>query len=516
MWSKDLSHRPTELLETVVWLHDMGMNVLPLPIGSKEPKIGSKALWFERWGLYYQRLARQDLKWVFAGRANIAIAVGRTSGNLFVIDCESPETFREHCQQLAARNIPIFAAKTGRGGHIYLRAKEGEVSSIKLLDAEIRGQTRQYVVAPPSVHPSGAIYQWCNGAAEPPIVSIEEIDWLANEQGRVVLQAKRHYATSTNNYLRHGQNTPEGNRNNALYLAAHDMAWRGDEPQSIMMRLSKPAAASGLESKEISRTVTNGIRNGAAKAGASRHDILAHFAASYDGWSGRAGTTDRAVFEGLIERSRRDKNAMGEFRASIREIAELARVTAKTAQTSLNRLVSAGLIHRANEEAVHQKNAASVWKFTDKCFESRSYYTSAYGTERYHSVVIARSVLAENKALGKTAARVYAFLLNLGRPAQAAEIADCLHLSIHQVYRALGPQVLQKHEMVTKSPQGWQAIDAVPAELERAGRIADAKRRQHHISERQARAVVQIIRFREKHDSTFSLLSYPESKAVGD
>lgn len=518
----DLSYRPKTLLETAQWLHDLGFNVLPLPLGSKEPKIGDKAMWFERFGLYYQRLAREDLAWVFAGRCNIAVATGRTSGNLFVIDCETPESFKFHCQQAAAKGIPLFTTITGRGGHIYLRAAEGEVSSIQLVDAEIRGQSKQYVVAPPSVHPSGAVYEWCNGADEPPVVSIEQIDWLTNTQGRVALKANRQYAPQTESYLLNGQHIGEGGRNNALYMAAHDMAFRGDEPRAITLKLTKTAAASGLENKEIAHTVANGIRNGSKKSGAqSKHDMLIRFANSYEGWHGRAGSTDRAVFEALIERSKRENTLWGDFRASIREIAELARITAKTAGNSLNRLVDAGLIVRVNEEAVQKKNAVSLWKFAGNSYQndnpnSRSYHTNAFGLERYHSVVVTRNFLSENKALGKTPARVYAYLMTLGRAAEVAEIAAFLNLSVHQVYRALSPQSLQKHALVEKTAQGWQAVDAVPLELERAGRIAAAKRHATHVRERQARAASHIIHFREKTDSTFRLSAYPERKAVGD
>ncbi len=512
--------RPKSLLETALWLHDLGFNVLPLPLGKKEPKIGDKAMWFERFGLYYQRLAREDLRFIFAKPSNIAVATGRTSGNLFVIDCETMDTFRYHCQQAAARGIPLFTAITARGGHIYLRAKEGEVSSVNLIQAEIRGQSRQYVVAPPSVHPSGAIYEWCNGADEPPVVSIEDIDWLKNESGRVVLQAKRQYSKGTENFLKHGEHIAEGGRNNALYMAAHDMAFRGEAPNRIITRLTKPALASGLENKEINHTLHNGIRNGQARsAKPGKHEILARFAANHEDWKARSGTTDRAVFEALIERSKRENTLWGDFRASIREIAELARITAKTAGNSLNRLVTSGLIIRVNEEAASKKNAVSLWKFAEICFEdnSHNYHTNVLkDLERYSSVVVTRNLLSEGKALGKTAARVYDYLLLVARPAQVAEIAEATNLSVHQVYRALSPQNLQKHELVLKTADGWQAVDAVPLELERSGRLAAAKRHQTHVAERQTRIARHIIHFREKHDSTFSLLSYHEEKAVGD
>src|SRR5690606_18635258 len=139
-------------------LYDIGLNVLPQPIARKG------GLPWKR--LQYSRLNRDDanygLRNLFAGECNLAVMCGATSGNLFVIYCESNDSFLYHLQQMRDNDIPIWAVQTARGGHIYLRAKNGEVHNIEtgiLCDTEIKGRGG-YLLAPPSIHPSGMVYPW--------------------------------------------------------------------------------------------------------------------------------------------------------------------------------------------------------------------------------------------------------------------------------------------------------------------------------------------------------------------
>lgn len=62
------------------------------------------------------------------------------------------------------------------------------------------------------------------------------------------------------------------------------------------------------------------------------------FMSSYDGWKGRPGTTDRAVFNALIDRCKRDSLGTGKFRASVREISEISRKTVPAVRQALYRL----------------------------------------------------------------------------------------------------------------------------------------------------------------------------------
>src|SRR5690606_14577298 len=150
-----------------------GFNVFPQPYARKG---GYPWKQFQ-----YTRLDIYSLPAAFAGRCNIAVMMGRTSDNLFVIDEETREQFEYYVQELTRRHIPICAAVSGGkkgGGHLYLRCIEGEIANIppgKLKDAEIRGN-HCYVLMPPSIHPdTHKPYTWLTLNQTPPRVSIKDL-----------------------------------------------------------------------------------------------------------------------------------------------------------------------------------------------------------------------------------------------------------------------------------------------------------------------------------------------------
>jgi len=126
----------TQTQRSAFEFYDLGLNVFPQPI-SKKGGLPWKSLQFNRLD---RDDSRYGLKTLFAGRANLAVMCGRTSGNLFVIDCETRESLRHHMAQLRRRKIPLWVVQTARGGHIYLRARDGEGHNVApgiLQDAEI-------------------------------------------------------------------------------------------------------------------------------------------------------------------------------------------------------------------------------------------------------------------------------------------------------------------------------------------------------------------------------------------
>ena len=226
--------------------------------------------------LQYQRLHRTDidhgLHTLFTGLCNIAVMCGRTSDNLFVLDCETKESFAHCIHMLQTRHIPLWAVVTARGGHIYLRSKDGEVANIhsdQIPHVEVRGHNR-YILAPPSVHPSGDVYRWFKkeGTA-PPLVNVKQIDWLTDQNGDTVeLKLRKskkvkadfkkgfrtyptqycqhnlshqHLSQQTKDYIANGAGIPEGNRNNRLFSAACDMCGNNFDQRDTFAVLSQPA-----------------------------------------------------------------------------------------------------------------------------------------------------------------------------------------------------------------------------------------------------------------------------------
>jgi putative DNA primase/helicase len=159
--------------------------------------------------------------WTQWPAANIGIVTGSESG-LFVIDfdadCELPECLRE-----LPNTITAFSS---RGSHIYLRYPSGRTignrTKVGGLPIDVRGDGG-YIVSPPSVHPSGAVYTWQNSPADYPLADapVAVLDWIESAH------------THNGNGRRHRraapipQVIPEGQRDDTLASMAGTMRRRG-------------------------------------------------------------------------------------------------------------------------------------------------------------------------------------------------------------------------------------------------------------------------------------------------
>lgn len=85
--------------------------------------------------------------------ANVGIACGAPGPT--VLDIDNLDAGQQVLAQLADAQVPTVA--TTRGRHLYFRGNER--GTIKLDYGELRG-AGSYVLAPPSVHPSGKAYVW--------------------------------------------------------------------------------------------------------------------------------------------------------------------------------------------------------------------------------------------------------------------------------------------------------------------------------------------------------------------
>jgi hypothetical protein len=105
---------------------------------------------------------------------NVAIATGR---RVFVVDVDDAEAALRELE-LANTELPsTVESLTPRGRHIYFRTPQFEVrnSSGRVAPGiDVRG-VGGYVIAPPSVHPSGRQYHWSVDSAKR---AAEAPDWL--------------------------------------------------------------------------------------------------------------------------------------------------------------------------------------------------------------------------------------------------------------------------------------------------------------------------------------------------
>jgi hypothetical protein len=148
----------TTMRDTAIALANKGMRIFPCLERAKKPAI-SKNL--ER--------ATTDLKWIVGWwdtrDFNIGIATGSGSG-VWVLDVDGDEgeaTLRELETQHGLLP-PTVEAITGKGRHLYWRWPIGRVirnrqNTSFMPGLDVRGDGG-YVLAPPSIHPSGRVYSW--------------------------------------------------------------------------------------------------------------------------------------------------------------------------------------------------------------------------------------------------------------------------------------------------------------------------------------------------------------------
>jgi len=175
--------------------------------------------------------------------ANIGILTGQTSG-LVVLDVDG-EDGKASLRALTAAHAPLpktLCVKTGRAGsdgrrkgcHYYFRSPAEAIirNSAGILGKglDVRGEGG-YVVAPPSLHSSGLLYEWL--APEQPLADLP-----------VWLFAKLSEAKSVSEPLKpKAGEIQEGSRNAALASLAGTMRRRGMSPEAIEAALMQENSA---------------------------------------------------------------------------------------------------------------------------------------------------------------------------------------------------------------------------------------------------------------------------------
>lgn len=530
----------THLQREAYSLYDAGLNVFPQPIGQKG------GLPWKR--LQYSRLNRDDknygLRNLFAGECNIAIMCGSTSNNLFVIDCESTDSFLYHLQQMINRDIPIWAVSTARGGHIYLCAKNGEVHNIGLdllHDIEIKARNG-YVLAPPSIHPSGKAYQWVSQQGDaPPIVDVQEIDWLKNRHhekvqltfdapstsktgnwSMCVVSPASNLAKETQDYLHNGGHLTEGNRNNRLFKAACDLSGNKYSQSESEHILTPLAVMSGLPAYEVQATIKSAYSRHRTPSNSTVATLrqswkYALLWATRHKWENRTAGSDRALFIALIERARVSSNENDVFRASIRELSELSSLGTTTIQRGLARLQEMQIIFNAGHDNTSQ---ASLWRFSNKIISVAKQIELNLNTVsippywlRYSESVF-NSDIVERGALGHSVLFVYEFMRTLHQAMMPSDMAEALGISLNQVNYAL--RKLKEHELVQRLDKGWYLLKMTLPELETVFEHVQGKgsdRAEGYRREREVFAGVILFNARLKREGKIYMAAVSEQVA---
>jgi Bifunctional DNA primase/polymerase, N-terminal len=148
-----------------------GMRVFPCRERGKEPM-------FKRWPEYATTDPNRINNWWSSGAFNIGIATGPGSG-VWVLDPDNEDHegwLRKH-EAIHGALPPTVEAITGKGRHLYFKWPLGK----KIQNVQNRGDFPDvrgdggYVLAPPSIHPSGRAYAWSVDSAG---AFADAPDWL--------------------------------------------------------------------------------------------------------------------------------------------------------------------------------------------------------------------------------------------------------------------------------------------------------------------------------------------------
>lgn len=551
------------VLANALWWHDRGVSVLPLPYGEKKPTY--------RWGqLAYTRLQRDHVIELFPPRTNLAAITGRVSGNLAVIDCDTNAAWRHFYQRCLDQGLPVLVTRTSRGGHFLFRLADG------VLENATYGMTRdgefqrdaaraaldvlghdKLVVLPPSLNAAkGTWYTWHPAATEhatPPAddIPVWTLDDLAAILPGVQLAVDRAKPSSGKSYgqvaledeAQRVASAQRGSRNTTLNDAAFAIGQlvAGGEINRIDAEtvLAQAAIAAGLKPSEAHATTRSGLDAGERHPrrrpqdhvgyGMTRErEALLAWCAIFD-WVtlGRKAASVRAVAEAMAQRA---GTATGSsWRASTRELAELARLSAKTVTGCLAELVHAGAVVRSGRDA---RSGAALWSLgvaaaaaaKDRAADLPEFTTlttlgsssvvitgknrGKNGERREHLYtdhhVPETSDAAERGAMGKTGWRVWRWLIAENAPRKTRDIAEALGLTYKQVDHAL--RRVQKlspadYLLTERLKDGWiarplsawalQQYVAGHAEAQTAGR--GEARQQLHEAERARRLFADIL-----------------------
>jgi|GEM_PF-5031459 len=351
---EDIPDIDTQIVKGAKHLYEAGFNILPVPrvneqAGSKPPYGG--------WAMLQQnRLHPSSIPTLFRG-ANVAVLCGKTSQNLVVIDCDSEDEFAKISARLGQMGIKTWVRNSTRGGQFWFLCREGDVRPIKRGKIDVLG-AGSYVVAPPSVHPTGMLYEWLEQPeALPTTIGLKQLgDILGAELHLFQLEIRdgddRNLPKRAHEILVMGETGRyDGDNSHAELVACQSLVAAGytDEriyeifcdtlPPHFEKRnqnrewLETHIIAPAREYCEANPVTRTWTQEGAAAAMTTAAAIR-NWAAGRQ-WKGATGATDSTVLMCLTKRMEKDGTV---FRASLRELSVMANIGKAAIISSLSRL----------------------------------------------------------------------------------------------------------------------------------------------------------------------------------
>lgn len=270
------SDNPQTLGEWALWYAENGFGVFPVEAGGKRPAPEATH------GVNDWTDNPDDIRayWGAHPRANVGIACGTPSGGLLVIDLDvSDEKDGLHTlKEWEAVNgeLPETAtAITGGGGrHLLYRTDRTNIrpSTNPELGVDVRCDG-SYIVAPPSVHPSGNLYEWW---ADPRDVGIATADGHVYDfLDHVQRNGGRDETHKDNGKFRLPEKIKRGERDDTLFRYAAHLRAIGrsdDEMLDAVAGANALRCEPPLDSRDVERIVRSACRYDRGSDGGAASD----------------------------------------------------------------------------------------------------------------------------------------------------------------------------------------------------------------------------------------------------
>ena len=241
----------------------MGISVFPIIPLSKKPATKNG---FKDATTNIEQIRRW---WKDNPNYGIAIATGKVSGNIFVIDCDVDENMgyngyhalQDYCRENQVEFPDTVMALSGRkGSHFYYRAKSGYCVKSRtgiIEGVDIRGEGG-YIICPPTIHPNGTAYEWEQDFNDIAIADATQDVYDFLEQKDKTEQSGEQFTLP--------DTIPQGMRNTTFYKLACSLQAKGLSDEVITEVVMKEAEKRSVPAmgkddiEELEKTIQSALK----------------------------------------------------------------------------------------------------------------------------------------------------------------------------------------------------------------------------------------------------------------
>jgi hypothetical protein len=332
------------LLHAAHWFLERGWTPLPIHPRGKQPLFPWRRLQRER-----PTAADLEQWWSLCPEANVGVVTGHLSG-LAVLDLDGPMAI-DHAMGLG---FPEDApqARTRNGLHVYCHINGPIRTKILVPGVEVRGEGA-YVVAPPSIHPSGVPYTWVTppDRKSPPLPgwAVKSVERKEPDRPGWVVHALR--------------GVEEGRRNSTCARLAGHLVAKGvsaEEAEWWLLgwnRFNRPPLAEAEVRATVASTFTRGRRQRTEALPYAENSLLEFLT----GWGRECTHGERSTYQAVCTLEWKRGLAPGvTLCVSCRELHACGGVSPQRTGHVLARLAARGLIEYAPGRRGLNGKAATV------------------------------------------------------------------------------------------------------------------------------------------------------------